>query len=258
MSLPPLWLIYPATLSLWDKTSGTWINIVTVLLGTFLGLLLQDALPRRMQRIITQGLGLLTLFLGVTMAGSLLKVQAARIDGIILGLITIVVGGLLGEWWQIETYLQTIGNWLRQLFKGGGNFTEGFVAASLLFCVGPMAILGSLNNGLAGNNTVLSIKSAMDGFAAIALSSSYGVGVACSSLIILIYQGGLSIAAGIFAQSLPDPATAPPVLLTSGVGGLMIIGLGLNLLEVTQLSIASFLPALILAPLLWALLQQFT
>lgn len=258
MSLPPLWLIYPATLSLWDKTSGTWINIVTVLLGTFLGLLLQDALPRRMQRIITQGLGLLTLFLGVTMAGSLLKVQAARIDGIILGLITIVIGGLLGEWWQIETHLQTLGNWLRQLFKGGGNFTEGFVAASLLFCVGPMAILGSLNNGLAGNNTVLSIKSAMDGFAAIALSSSYGIGVACSSLIILIYQGGLSIAAGIFAQSLPDPATAPPVLLTSGVGGLMIIGLGLNLLEVTQLSIASFLPALILAPLLIALLQQFT
>ncbi|MBW4419472.1 MAG: DUF554 domain-containing protein [Myxacorys californica WJT36-NPBG1] len=257
MSLPPLWLIYPATLSLWDKTSGTWINIVTVLLGTFLGLLLQDALPRRMQRIITQGLGLLTLFLGVTMAGSLLKVQAAHIDGIILGLITIVIGGLLGEWWQIETHLQTLGNWLRQLFKGGGNFTEGFVAASLLFCVGPMAILGSLNNGLAGNNTVLSIKSAMDGFAAIALSSSYGIGVACSSLIILIYQGGLSIAAGIFAQSLPDPATAPPVLLTSGVGGLMIIGLGLNLLEVTQLSIASFLPALILAPLLIALLQQF-
>ncbi len=258
MSLPPLWLIYPATLSLWDKTSGTWINIATVLLGTFLGLLLQDALPRRMQRIITQGLGLLTLFLGVTMAGSLLNVQAARIDGIILGLITIVIGGLLGEWWQIETHLQTLGNWLRQLFKGGGNFTEGFVAASLLFCVGPMAILGSLNNGLAGNNTVLLIKSAMDGFAAIALSSSYGIGVACSSLIILIYQGGLSIAAGIFAQSLPDPATAPPVLLTSGVGGLMIIGLGLNLLEVTQLSIASFLPALILAPLLVALLQQFT
>lgn len=257
MFLSPLWLIHPATLSLWDKTSGTWINIVTVLLGTFLGLLLQDTLPRRMQRIITQGLGLLTVFLGVTMAGSLLNVQAAHIDGIILGLIAIVIGGLLGEWWQIETHLQRLGNWLRQLFKGSGSFAEGFVAASLLFCVGPMAILGSLNNGLAGNNTVLSIKSAMDGFAAIALSSSYGIGVACSSLVILLYQGGLSIAAGIFAQFLPDPATAPAVLLTSGVGGLMILGLGLNLLEVTQLSIASFLPALILAPLLWALLQQF-
>ncbi|NDJ18964.1 DUF554 domain-containing protein [Myxacorys almedinensis] len=258
MPLLPLWLIYPATLSLWDKTSGTWINLITVLLGSLLGLLLQDALPRRMQRIITQGLGLLTTFLGVTMAESLLKVPAAHIDGIILGLIAIVVGGVLGEWWQIETHLRTLGNWLQHRVKGGGNFTEGFVAASLLFCVGPMTILGSLNNGLAGNNTVLSIKSAMDGFAAIALSSSYGIGVAFSSAIVLLYQGGLSLAAGFFAQSLPDPATAPPILLTSGVGGLMIIGLGLNLLEVAQLSIASFLPALIFAPLLYALLQQFT
>ena len=257
LPLPPLELPL-ATLNLWDKTSGTWINIVTVLLGTVLGLLLHGTLPQRMQRIITQGLGLLTLFLGVTMAGSLLKVQVAHIDGLIIGLIAIVIGGLLGEWWQLETQLQSVGNWLKQTVKGGGNFTEGFVASSLLFCVGPMAILGSLNNGLAGNNTVLSIKAAMDGFAAIALSSSYGIGVAFSSIIILLYQGGLSIAAGIFAQSLPDPATTAPVLLSSGVGGLMIIGLGLNLLEVTQLSIAAFLPALILAPLLWALMQQFT
>ncbi len=165
-------LIHPAALSLWDKTSGTWINVATILGGTLVGLVLTESLPIRMQRIITQGLGLLTLFLGVTLAGSLLKVKAGQIDGVIIGLLAIVLGGLLGEWWRIETQLQKVGNWLRDLVKGGGNFTEGFVAASLLFCIGPLAILGSLNNGLSGDHALLSIKSAMDGLAAIALSSS--------------------------------------------------------------------------------------
>lgn len=250
------WLIVPATLSVWDKTNGTWINVIAVLLGTGFGLVLRGSLPARMQRIIIQGLGLLTLFLGVTMASSLLKVKVAQVDGVIIGLIAIVLGGLLGEWWQIENRLSAIGNWLRQLFKGGGSFTEGFVAASLLFCVGPMTMIGSLNNGLAGNNSLLFIKSAMDGLASIALSSSYGIGVAFSTLTIVIYQGGLSIAAGFFAQSIPDPSNAPAVLLTSGVGGLVVMGIGLNLLEVAQLSVAAFLPGLLLAPLLCAIIDR--
>ncbi len=249
-------LIHPPALSLWDKTSGTWINVATILGGTLIGLVLTESLPTRMQRIITQGLGLLTLFLGVTLAGSLLKVKAGSIDGVIIGLLAIVLGGLLGEWWQIETQLQTIGNWLRDLFKGGGNFTEGFVAASLLFCIGPLAILGSLNNGISGDHALLSIKSAMDGLASIALSSSYGIGVGFSSIAILFYQGGLSLCAGFLAQVLPDPVNAPQVLLTSGVGGLMIMGLGLNLLEITQVSIAAFLPALLLAPLFCTIAQR--
>lgn len=250
------WQIHPATLSIWDKTSGTWINVATVLVGSALGLILKDSLPTRMQRIITQGLGLLTLFLGVTMASSLLKVKIGVIDGVIIGLFAIVIGGLLGEWWQLETRLHTIGDRIKRMVKGGGSFTEGLVAASLLFCVGPMTIVGSLNNGLAGNNTLLSIKAAMDGLASIALSSSYGIGVAFSILPIVIYQGGLSIAAGLLAQSLPDPTTAPSVLLTSGVGGLIVMGLGLNLLEIARLSIAAFLPGLLLAPLLCAIIER--
>ncbi|PSB15484.1 DUF554 domain-containing protein [Phormidesmis priestleyi ULC007] len=249
-------LIHPAALTLWDKTSGTWINVATILGGTLIGLVLTESLPDRMQRIITQGLGLLTLFLGVTLAGSLLKVKAGQIDGVIIGLLAIVLGGLLGEWWRIETQLQKVGNWLRDLVKGGGNFTEGFVAASLLFCIGPLAILGSLNNGLSGDHALLSIKSAMDGLASIALSSSYGIGVGFSSIAILLYQGGLSLCAGFLAQVLPDPANAPQVLLTSGVGGLMIMGLGLNLLKITQLSIAAFLPALLLAPVFCTIAQR--
>lgn len=251
-------LLLLASLSFWDKTSGTWINTATVLIGTLLGLALKGSLPLRMQRIITQGLGLLVLFLGIMMAGSLPKVQLQPLDGIIIGLIAIVLGGLLGEWWQIEQRLHKIGDLLKRLFKGRGDFTAGFVAASLLFCIGPLAIIGSLNNGLFGNNSLLSIKAAIDGLAAIAFGSSYGIGVAFSSLMVLFYQGSLSIAASLLAQAVPDPTTAPAVLLTSGVGGLMIMGLGLNLIEIAQISVASFLPALIVAPLLCTILQRFS
>jgi hypothetical protein len=209
-----------------------------------------------MQRIITQGLGLITLFVGIQMAGSLTKTQAGRIDGVVLALVAIAVGGLLGEWWQLEERLTAVGDWLKQRFKGGGGFTDGFVAASLLFCVGPMTLIGSLNNGLTGDNTLLTLKATMDGLAAIAFTSSFGIGVGFSTLIILIYQGGLSLAAGLLAQSLPNPATDPRVLLVTGVGGLMFLGISLNLLEIAQVRVASFLPALALAPLIYFILAR--
>lgn len=239
------------SLSLFAKTSGTWINVVTILLGTALGLLLQGRLPLRMQRIITQAVGLITLFVGISMASSLGKVKGGQVDGVILGLLALALGGLLGEWAQLEKMLEAIGDWLKQRFRGKGSFTEGFVAASLLFCIGPLSLLGSINNGLTGNNTLLTLKAAMDGLASIALTSSFGVGVGFSSLSILVYQGILSLGAGALAQALPDPATAPPVLLVTGVGGVMILGLGLNLLEVAKVQVASFLPTLVLAPLLY-------
>lgn len=251
-------LLLLACLSFWDKTSGTWINTAAILIGTILGLALKGSLPLRMQRIITQGLGLLVLFLGIMMASNLSKVQLQPLNGIIIGLIAIVLGGLLSEWWQIEQRLHKIGDRLKRLFKGGGDFTAGFVAASLLFCIGPLAIIGSLNDGLFGNHSLLLIEAAIDGLAAIVFSSSYGIGVAFSSLMVLFYQGSLSIAASLLAQAVPDPTTTPAVLLTSGVGGLTIVGLGLNPIEITQISVASFLPALIVVPLLCTILQQFS
>lgn len=246
----PLTSIEP--IDLWAKTSGTWINVATILFGTLCGLLLRKSLPLTMQRVITQGVGLVTLFLGVTMASNLLKAQAGRVDGIILALLAIVLGGLLGESLQLEEHLYTLGEWLKARFKGEGHFTEGFVAASLLFCIGPMAIIGSLNNGIAGDNTVLTIKATMDGLAAIALTSSYGIGVGFSSLMILLYQGGLSLLAGLVPQSLANPTTNPHIFMLSGVGGLMILGIGLNLLDIAKIKVASFLPALLLAPLFYS------
>ncbi|MBW4513359.1 MAG: DUF554 domain-containing protein [Scytonematopsis contorta HA4267-MV1] len=239
------------TLDFWAKTNGTWINAISVILGTTGGILLKHHLPLRMQRIITQGVALITLFIGFQMAGSLLQVKNSRVDGVVLGLLAIIIGGLLGEWWQLEERLYSVGEFLKARFQKSGYFTEGFVAGSLLFCVGPMTLIGSLNNGLTGNNALLVLKAVMDGITSIALSSSFGIGVGFSSLVIVVYQGGVSLLAGFLVQSLPDPAHDSHLLLITGVGGLTIIGLGCNLLEVSQVRVASFLPALIVAPLLY-------
>ncbi|HEY9738820.1 MAG TPA: DUF554 domain-containing protein [Trichocoleus sp.] len=239
-------------LSFWAKTSGTWINVATIVVGTGVGLLLRNRLPQPMRQIITQAVGLMTLVIGFSMVQSLSEIKAGPIDGIILALLAMVAGGLLGEWWQIEKRLIDVGDWLKQRVRGGGRFTEGFVAASLLFCIGPMAVLGSLNNGLAGDSTILALKSTMDGLAAIALTGSYGFGVGFSALPIAVYQGGLSLLAGLLATLLPDPVNDPRVLVVTGIGGMIILGLSLNLLEVAKVKVASFLPALLVGPLLIA------
>ncbi|MGD1909200.1 MAG: DUF554 domain-containing protein [Leptolyngbyaceae cyanobacterium] len=244
-------------LSLWARTSGTWINVATVLIGTGLGLWLRHRLPQQMRQIITQAVGLLTLVIGFAMANSLFEVQAGPIDGIILGLIALVTGGLLGEWLQIEQRLIALGDLLKRQFKGGGRFTEGFVAASLLFCIGPMTVLGSLNNGLVGDNTLLSLKATMDCFAAIALTGTYGIGVGFSSLTVLLVQGTLSLMAGSLSAVIVDPTQDPQVLITTGIGGMVIIGLGLGLLEVAAVRVASFLPALVIGPLVVAIARQW-
>ncbi|WP_457629644.1 DUF554 domain-containing protein [Oceanithermus sp.] len=238
-------------LGFWAKTSGTWVNVGAVLLGSFVGVLIRGRLPGRMQRIIVQGVGLVTLFIGFSMAGSLGQARAGAVDGVILGLLALVLGGLAGEALGLEEWLEQLGELLKARFRGGGGFTEGFVAASLLFCVGPMTLIGSINNGLVGDPTLLLIKSTLDGLSSVALAASFGPGVAASALVVLVYQGGLSLAAGGLAAAVPDPATDPRVLLVTGVGGLMILGLGINLLELTRVRVASFLPALVLAPLLW-------
>jgi uncharacterized protein len=235
------------------QTSGTWINVATILLGTLIGCFLRDRLPARIQRIIPQAVGLTVLFVGMEMARSMGAVKL----GVILGLIALTLGGILGEWWQLEERLTGLGDWLKQRFKGQGKFTEGFVSASLLFCVGPMALIGSLNNGMTGDNTILSLKSTMDGLASVALAGSYGVGVGFSSLMILIYQGGLSLLAGQLGQVMADPTNDPAVQLVTGTGGLMILGIGCNLLEIAEIRVAAFVPALAIAPLLYWCSQRF-
>ena len=243
-------------LTLLDKLSGTLANAATVALGTGLGLVLRGRLPERMARIMVQGVGLTTLFIGLSMAQALGEAKGGAVDGVVRGLVALGGGGLPGEWARLGEGLEGLGERIKRAVRGGGSFTEGFVAASLLFCVGPMTLLGAIQNGLVGDPSLLLLKATLDGLSAIALTSSFGVGVGFSVLVILLYQGGVALLAGTLSQALPDPAQDPRVLLVTGVGGLMILGIGINLLGLTRVRVASFLPALLLAPLVWALADR--
>ena len=235
----------------WAKTSGTWVNVATIVIGTMVGLLVRGRLRGSFQKIITQSIGLITLFISLNMAQSLTKVKIGFIDGTILGLVLLILGGILGEWWQIPEKLELIGDWLKSKFKGGGKFTEGFVSTSLLYCIGPMAILGSLSNGLFGDPSLLNIKAALDGLISIPFTSTYGVGVGFSAFSVLVYQGTLSLLAGSLTQFLPQQGESPVLHLIGGLGGMILVGLSFNLLEITQIRIGSYLPALLLAPVVY-------
>jgi uncharacterized membrane protein YqgA involved in biofilm formation len=238
-----------------EQVSGTIWNVLTVLAGSGLGLLIRGRLPERIIVVVMQAIGLTTLLVGIMNALDLSRVNDP--PGLIIGLVALALGGALGEWWRIEEGLESLGTWLNRRLRGRGRFTEGFVAASLLFCVGPLTLVGSIQNGLAGDDSFLILKATLDGFAALGLAATFGSGVIFSALTVLIYQGTLSLGAGLFANLIPDPYTDPRVLLVNGVGGLMIVGLGLNLLDIKKLRIASLLPGLVVAVLLYQLARLF-
>lgn len=242
-------------MSFLEQTWGTWLNVATVLLGGSLGMLLRGRLPSRITLVVMQAIGLMTLLIGVTNALDLNRVSTP--PGLLLGLLALAVGGALGEWLRLEERLEWVGERLKRRFGGRGRFTEGFVTASLLFCVGPLTLLGSIQNGLTGEAGFLVLKSTLDGFSSLALATTFGFGVVASVVVIAVYQGGLSLAAGLFANLVPDPATDPRVLLVNGVGGLMIIALGLGLLDVKRLRVASLLPALLLVLIFYAVGLRF-
>jgi len=239
-----------------DQTWGTLLNVATVVVGSLLGLALRGRLPERITRVVMQAIGLVTVFIGITNALDLNRVASP--PGILLGLLALALGGALGEWIRIEEGLEGLGERLRRRFRGQGRFTEGFVAASLLFCVGPLTLLGSIQNGLTGDAGFLVLKSTLDGFSSLALATTFGFGVLASVLVVAVYQGGLSLAAGLFANLIPDPVTDPRVLLVNGVGGLMIIALGLGLLDIKRLRVAALLPSLVLVVVLYAIGSRLT
>ncbi|MFB9992581.1 DUF554 domain-containing protein [Deinococcus oregonensis] len=251
-------------MSLFTQLSGTFINVGAVLVGTLLGLLLGGRLPERTQRTLLQTLSLVTVFIGLDMAGSLNRVSGGAVPGVILALVSLALGAVIGEALGIEEGLGRLGDNLKRRFKGGGRFTEGFVAASLLFCIGPMTVVGGLQNGLTGDNATYVLKSTLDGIAALALAGAYGIGVGFSAVSVLLLQGGISLAAGSFASGLLGGAspellkTNSYVLLITGAGGLMIAGISWNLMlaglgwEDRRVRVGSMLPGLLIAPLvLW-------
>jgi uncharacterized protein len=225
-----------------DALSGTLVNTATVVIGASLGLVLRGRLPARIGAVLLQAIGLVTLMIGFAGANDLLRV--ATPPGVIVGLIALAVGSALGEAWRLGERLEGIGEALRRRVRGQGRFTEGFVAAALLFCVGPMTLVGSIQNGLTGDASLLLLKATLDGISSVALAATFGFGVLASALVVLLLQGGIALGANAIAGFLPDPASDPRVLLVSGVGGLIIVALGITLLELRRMSVASMLPAL--------------
>jgi len=235
--------------------TGTIINIATVLIGGTLGLIFGPRLEARFRETVIIALGLFTLAVGVSMFISSLDVEG---ENILVPLISLLLGGLLGEWWRIEHRLKSLGASLEVRFTrgiestAGSGFVRGFLSASLLFCVGPMTILGSIQDGLTGDYQLLAIKSVLDGFAALALASTLGLGVLFSVLVVLTYQGGISLIAA-QAQAFLDEVMIAEM---SAVGGVLLLGLAIGtLLELRPIRAGNLLPALLVAPLLVYLLR---
>lgn len=230
--------------------TGTVINVITVIAGGTVGTLLGERLPSRIRQIVMQGVGLVTLAVGMSMA--------ITTENFLLVLLSIVLGGILGEWWGLEERLDRAGEWLetraaRFPFLAQGEFTKGFVTASLVFCVGPMTILGSIQDGLSGDYTLLAIKSVLDGFSALAFAASMGMGATFSAVTVLVYQGVLTLGASLFQNVLTDTI----VTEMTATGGVMILGIGLLLLEIRRVRVANFLPALAIVPLLVTLWEMW-
>ncbi len=232
---------------------GTILNILTVALGSVLGLLIGNRMPERMQQSVVTGLGLVTLVLGIQNAG--------RSGNIIIPLLSLVIGTIIGELLRIDLLLERLGGWLQARFAGGNaadaqrrRFINGFVTASLVFCIGPLTFVGSLMDGmgLALGFQQLAIKSVLDLFASMAFAASLGLGVLFSVVTIVVLQGGLALVGALLVSGV-DTATlaqSPAILETTAVGGLLLIGLALVLLDVKQPRVANFLPALVIAPLM--------
>jgi uncharacterized membrane protein YqgA involved in biofilm formation len=223
--------------------SGTLLNAATVLVGGILGTVLGDRLPERIREQVVRGVGLFTLAMGMKFAldtGNLLY---------LLG--SIVLGGILGSLAGIDRRLNALGDALQRRFAAPGStstVSEAFVTAAIVFCVGPLTFLGSIQNGLTGDAGLLTIKSVLDGFTAIALAATLGWGVLLTIAVILVYQGGLALGASVLAGLLSDPQLRE----MNAVGGLLILGVGLKLLGIRDVKVADFLPAILVAPLLVA------
>lgn len=223
---------------------GTLLNTFTVLVGGSLGLLFGARIPERSVKTVVAGLGLFTMAYGFK-----LFVDS---QNEIITLLSLLVGGLLGEWARIEDRLAAFGAWLRERFASSrseseAKFVNGFLTASLLFCIGPLTVLGSIQDGLTGDYSLLAIKSVLDGFAALAFASTMGVGVLFSVIVILLYQGGLTLTAAQVQAAFTDSMIAE----MSAVGGVLLIGIALSsLLEIKPIRVGNFLPALLIAPLL--------
>ncbi|MGH2444918.1 MAG: DUF554 domain-containing protein [Candidatus Limnocylindria bacterium] len=234
--------------------SGTLLNVATVLAGTAIGLLVGARMPPRMRESLTTGLGLFTMLLGVSMGLGVLADPVAQPGDDLAVLAAILLGVAIGELLRLHDGLEWLGGWFqRRLARGDrpSRIAEGFVTASLVFCVGPLTILGSLANGLDGDTSLLAVKSLLDGVASIAFAAALGPGVALAAITVFVVQGG--IAGGAFL--LRDAMDAATILAVTSAGGVILLAVALRLLDLKAVRVANFLPALVLAPIFMRLAE---
>ncbi|RUT78194.1 DUF554 domain-containing protein [Ancylomarina longa] len=218
---------------------GTFVNVIAVLIGGSIGLLFRSRIPERMFTIVFQAIGIFTLYLGISMA--------LKANELLIMVFSLVVGSLIGELLRLEDHVES---WSGKLKKKIGSendkFSTGLVTAFMLFCLGAMTVLGSMEEGMGKEPTLLLTKSMMDGFSSVALAAVMGSGVLFAAIPLLIYQGGLTLLAALFGDVIP------PVIITelSGVGGVLIIGLGISILELKKIKVLNMLPALLVEALL--------
>jgi uncharacterized membrane protein YqgA involved in biofilm formation len=230
---------------------GTIINFFAIILGSLIGVFFGSRLPEKLKDTVMAGMGLFIVAIGVQM---FLETENGLI---VLG--ALVIGAILGEWWRLEDLLMSLGAWLENKFTRGSEgsssrFVRGFLATTVLFCTGPMAVLGSISDGLQGDSLTLIIKSVMDGIASIAFASTMGIGVAFSALPVLVYQGTISLLAG----QLDAIVTASMMNEMTATGGVLLMGIGVSgILEIKKIRVGNFLPALLIAPLIVYVISLF-
>ena len=236
--------------------TGTLLNILTVVIGGGLGSLLGNRLPDKTRETVLAGLGLMTGVVGMSMA--------LQTKNVLIPMFSVLLGGVLGEWARLEDHLEALGRWLerrvgQRMDSGERSITRAFVTASLVFCIGPMTILGSIQDGLTGDFQLLAVKSLLDGFAALAFAATLGPGVILSALTILAVQGSVTLAAAVLGSVLGEVTRQTPwVIEMTATGGVLILGISLLLLDLRRVRVGNLMPAVFLAPLIVLILQALT
>ena len=224
---------------------GTFANVAAIIVGGLIGTLLKNGLSPKISDTVLKGLALCVLLVGIS--------NALKVNNLLLVFIAVVFGAIIGEWLDIDQKLKSFGDGLAAKLKGhGGKVSEGFVTGSLLYCVGAMAIVGSLESGLSGNHQTLYAKSILDGVVAIIFASTLGIGIVLSAFSVLLYQGAITLAAASLQPLLSEGGKAD----ITCIGGLLIIGIGLNMLEQHNIKVANLLPAAFI-PLLYQIALLF-
>jgi uncharacterized membrane protein YqgA involved in biofilm formation len=219
---------------------GTIVNAVAIITGAAIGKLL-SGIPTGMRQTVMQGIGLAVILLGLTMS--------FETKNILLLIVSIVVGSILGELLRIEHRLNQLGSWLEKKVGGSkeGSIATGFVTATLVYCIGAMAVIGSMDSGLRNNHDILFTKAMLDGFSAIIFTSTLGIGVAFSALPVFVYQGAIALLSTQINNLVSKTMLDTILVEVTAVGGLMIVAIGINILELKKINVANMLPALVVA-----------